>query len=166
MIDNSLNDTIMLGVEQSIATEQQGIELLYRARSIADVPFTDVSEFNTHCAELDVYSLVTEHSWSKQFDIPLHYQQLDPVQYVWSRVPPNSDRSIHERVEQELGMFTARNLQPVLQLLIYIVETMRTHNLVWGVGRGSSTASYVLYLIGIHKIDSIRYQLDIREFLK
>jgi DNA polymerase III alpha subunit len=46
------------------------------------------------------------------------------------------------------------------------VETMRVNNIVWGVGRGSSVASYVLYLIGVHKIDSMYYDLDIEEFLR
>jgi DNA polymerase III alpha subunit len=43
---------------------------------------------------------------------------------------------------------------------------MRKHNIVWGVGRGSSVASYVLYLIGVHKINSMYYDLDIEEFLR
>ena len=54
----------------------------------------------------------------------------------------------------------------LLSYLKYLVDTMRENNIVWGVGRGSSVASYVLYLIGIHKIDSIKYNLDIHEFLK
>ena len=63
-------------------------------------------------------------------------------------------------------MFEERNLFPVIQILIYIIETMRKHKLVWGVGRGSSVASYVLYLIGAHKVNSLTYNLDIEEFLK
>jgi DNA polymerase III alpha subunit len=43
---------------------------------------------------------------------------------------------------------------------------MRSSNIVWGVGRGSSVASYALYLIGIHKIDPIKYNLSINEFFK
>jgi DNA polymerase III alpha subunit len=66
----------------------------------------------------------------------------------------------------ELTEFETRNLFPVLRILIYIIETMRKHKLVWGVGRGSSVASYVLYLLGVHKIDSLKYNLDINEFLK
>ena len=58
-----------------------------------------------------------------------------------------------------------RNLFPVLKVLIYIIDTMRKNNLVWGIGRGSSVASYVLYLIGVHKVDS-KYNLDIKEFPK
>jgi len=48
----------------------------------------------------------------------------------------------------------------------YFVDTMQANNVVWGVGRGSSVASYVLYLIGVHKIDSIKYNLDWQEFLR
>jgi DNA polymerase III alpha subunit len=48
----------------------------------------------------------------------------------------------------------------------YLVDTLRKNNVVWGVGRGSSVASYILYLIGVHKVDSIKYNLDINEFLK
>ena len=54
----------------------------------------------------------------------------------------------------------------LLKYLKYLVDTMRENKIVWGVGRGSSVASYVLYLIGVHKIDSIKYELDIKEFLK
>ena len=66
----------------------------------------------------------------------------------------------------ELAEFKARNLFSILQLLIYIIDTMRKNNLVWGVGRGSSVASYILYLLGVHKVDSVKYNLDIKEFLK
>ena len=54
----------------------------------------------------------------------------------------------------------------MLRILIYIIETMRKHKLVWGVGRGSSVASYVLYLLGVHKVNSLKHNLDIKEFLK
>jgi DNA polymerase III alpha subunit len=48
----------------------------------------------------------------------------------------------------------------------YIVDTLRANNVVWGVGRGSSVASYVLHLIGVHKIDSVKYDIPIEEFFK
>ena len=71
-----------------------------------------------------------------------------------------------QRVQQELELFVQHNMFELLFYLKYLVDTMRKHNIVWGVGRGSSVASYVLYLIGVHKIDSIKYELDIKEFLK
>ena len=71
-----------------------------------------------------------------------------------------------QRVQDELVLFRQHTMIDVLRYCKYLVDTMRYHDIVWGVGRGSSVASYVLYLIGIHKIDSIKYGLDIREFLK
>lgn len=147
------------------ATETDGIELLYRNKSLYNVPFNDVTTFNKFCDLLEVEQLVSDIEYSRKFNIPQHYLELDVEEYIMALVPP-ADAKRKARVEMELELFRTRNLYPVLQLLIYIVDTMRKHNLVWGVGRGSSVASYCLYLIGIHKIDSLKYNLDIREFLK
>ena len=70
------------------------------------------------------------------------------------------------RVTQELELFIQHNMMDLLFFLKYLVDTIRANNIVWGVGRGSSVASYILYLLGVHKIDSIKYNLDIKEFLK
>lgn len=71
-----------------------------------------------------------------------------------------------ERVNMELELYKRYNMVDVLRLLIYITDTLKQNGVWWGVGRGSSVASYCLYLIGVHKIDSIKYDLDIREFIK
>ena len=70
------------------------------------------------------------------------------------------------RCAEELIEFKKRDMNNLLRYMIYLVDFMRENNIVWGVGRGSSVASYVLYLIGVHKIDSIQYGLDWREFLR
>ena len=71
-----------------------------------------------------------------------------------------------QRAGQELLMFQERNLFNLLKYLKYLVDTMRDNNIIWGVGRGSSVASYVLYLLGVHRIDSMYYDLDPGEFLR
>ena len=71
-----------------------------------------------------------------------------------------------DRVTAELELFIQHNMFDLLFYLKYLVDTMRENKIVWGVGRGSSVASYVLYLLGVHKINSIKYELDINEFLK
>jgi DNA polymerase III alpha subunit len=147
------------------ATESDGIELLYSNKSIVGVPFDNVKQFNLHADSLELEQLVDNIEYSKQFNIPQHYLELDVEQYIRALVP-QADAKRKARVEAELELFRTRNLFSILQLLIYIIDTMRKHNLVWGVGRGSSVASYCLYLIGVHKIDSVKYDLDIREFLK
>lgn len=71
-----------------------------------------------------------------------------------------------ERVSLELELYIKHDMLNLLHYLKYLVDTMRQHNIVWGVGRGSSVASYVLFLIGVHKVDSLKYHLDINEFFK
>ena len=71
-----------------------------------------------------------------------------------------------QRTGKELLLFAERDMLDLLRYLKYLVDTMRSHNIVWGVGRGSSVASFVLYLIGVHKVNSITYNLDIEEFIR
>jgi DNA polymerase III alpha subunit len=63
-------------------------------------------------------------------------------------------------------MFVQYGMYDLLVYLKYLVDTMRAHNVVWGVGRGSSVASFVLYKMGVHRINSLYYDLDPAEFLK
>jgi DNA polymerase III alpha subunit len=70
------------------------------------------------------------------------------------------------RVSDELQEFEKRGMIPVLQFLKYMVDTCRENNIVIGIGRGSSVASYCLYLLGVHKVNSLKYNLNIKEFLK
>ena len=155
-------------------TVSTGIELLYRNKSLANIPFEDsiVKEYNDASVDLDLEKIVSKGNWSKDFNIPQHYKELDVAEYVRKLAPTEPDcdgdntSESDSRVEMELALFEARNLFPVVQMLIYIIDTMRKNSLVWGVGRGSSVASYILYLIGVHKVDSLKYNLDITEFLK
>lgn len=95
--------------------------------------------------------------------MPQEYKDLDIASHILSLC--KSDAEL-QRVGEELLLYQERNLFPLLQYLKYFVDTMRANNIVWGLGRGSSVASYVLYLLGVHKINSMYYDLDIREFLK
>ena len=98
----------------------------------------------------------------KNWFIPDEYKNLDIKSYVLDRTPAHAI----DRVNEELNLYDKYNIIDVLKVCIYIIDTLRKNNIVWGVGRGSSVASYVLYLIGVHKVDSIKYDLDINEFLR
>ena len=95
--------------------------------------------------------------------MPVYYQNMDIAKWVLEQC--TNDYEL-QRVGEELLLFQERNLFPLLCYLKYLVDTMRENSVVWGVGRGSSVASYVLYLIGVHRINSLEFDLDIREFLK
>jgi hypothetical protein len=96
--------------------------------------------------------------------MPNDYRVLDVRNYIVSNNTLN--RLQLARVDLELNEFNQRNLIDLLRFLVYFIDTVRTNNIVYGVGRGSSIASYVLYLLKIHRIDSFKYNLDIKEFLK
>lgn len=96
--------------------------------------------------------------------MPEEYKILDIETHITELCPPWDPE--HSRVKEELDAYKARNMLDLLRWLKYFVDTARANNIVWGVGRGSSVASYVLYLLGVHKINSIEYNLDWRDFLR
>lgn len=95
--------------------------------------------------------------------MPDEYKSMDIAKYVLDLCTTDEEL---QRVGRELLLFQERNMFPLLRFCKYLVDTMRANNVVWGVGRGSSVSSYVLFLLGIHKINSLYYDLDIEEFLK
>jgi DNA polymerase III alpha subunit len=97
-----------------------------------------------------------------QWFIPKKYQDMDVEEWLIA----NSPKENYERIIQEIQLFQKHNMIDVLKTMKYVVDTLRENNIVWGVGRGSSVASYVLFTIGVHKIDSIKYNIPIEEFFK
>ncbi len=95
--------------------------------------------------------------------MPPEYQALDIAEHVLSLC--NTQEEL-QRCGQELLLFQERNLFDLLKYLKYLVDVMRDNHVIWGVGRGSSVSSYVLYLLGIHRINSMFYDLDPSEFLR
>lgn len=95
--------------------------------------------------------------------MPDDYKQLDIAAYVLGLCKEEYEI---QRVGQELLLYQERDLFDLLRYLKYLIDTLRENNIVWGVGRGSSVASYVLFLLGVHKINSIYYDLSVDEFLK
>jgi hypothetical protein len=95
--------------------------------------------------------------------MPVEYRDMDIAAYVLGLCETEAQL---QRVGQELLMFQERDLFPMLCYLRYLVDVMRENHVIWGVGRGSSVASYVLYLMGVHRIDSLYYDLDPGEFLR
>ena len=95
--------------------------------------------------------------------MPEQYKTMDIAQYVLNQCQGEAEL---QRAGKELLLFQERDMFVLLRYLKYLVDTMRENNIVWGVGRGSSVASFVLFLLGIHRINSLYYDLSIDEFLK
>jgi DNA polymerase III alpha subunit len=100
---------------------------------------------------------------SNNWFIPQEYKDMDIANWLISQCTTDNQQM---RVCNELILFIDHDMLPVLLAMKYVVDVLRQHDIVWGVGRGSSVASYILYLIGVHKIDSIKYNIPITEFFK
>jgi hypothetical protein len=153
-------------------------DLLYKNPSLDLSLFLveDPQEFNKSRSELhadvpNLFGYVTLADSVEEFDLrfqrkwhmPNEYKELDIAEHILSLCTQDYEL---QRVAEELLLYQERDLFDLLRYLKYLVDTLRKNNLVWGVGRGSSVASYVLFLLGVHKINSLYYDLSIDEFLK
>ena len=163
---------------QAHITTEDATDLLYQRPDLdlSNIKFDNPDQFNAAVKVL--YSDIRELQQYQQFDfdleqfdqrnqsvwrMPEEYSKLDIARWLLDECKTDPEL---QRVADELMLFQERDLFDLLRWLKYFVDTMRKHKVVWGVGRGSSVASYVLYLIGVHKINSMYYDLDISEFLK
>lgn len=118
--------------------------------------WTSPNDNNISVPEFD---LVCQANWF----MPDQYKQLDIAEHVLGLCETQEQL---QRCGEELLLFQERNLFDLLKYLKYLVDVMRDNQVIWGVGRGSSVASYVLYKLGVHRIDSMYYDLDPSEFLR
>lgn len=102
-------------------------------------------------------------SQQSNWHMPNEYKELDIAEYVLGLCTTQAEL---QRVGEELLLYQERNLFDLLRYLKYLVDLMKENRVIWGVGRGSSVASYVLYKLGVHRINSMYYNLDIHEFLR
>ena len=163
---------------QAYTDSNELCNLLYKdpKLDISRFQVEDSLEYNRSVAELhaeldflDSYHEITQtveefdNTLQRNWHMPKEYKELDIAKYVLDLCQTDAEL---QRVGQELLLYQERDLFDLLRYLKYLVDTLRKNNVVWGVGRGSSVASYVLFLIGVHRIDSLYYDLNIDEFLK
>ena len=137
-------------------------------------PSDDIEKFNAAMREqylpeltkyipLDVDQKDFDGALQSEWFMPDEYKKLSVNNYILEKCNGPEE---YQRAYEELQEFGKRGMYNLLRYMIYLVDFMRENDIVWGVGRGSSVASYVLYLIGVHRINSIQYDLDWREFLR
>jgi len=110
--------------------------------------------------EIPVDDLMT--AYRNEWLIPERFKHLDLR--VWLEQFCETQQQ-KDRIHAELDVFEKYDLFGMLRSLVYLIETFRKHKVLWGIGRGSSVSSYVLFLIGVHRVDSLAYDLDFSEFL-
>jgi len=95
--------------------------------------------------------------------MPESYKEMDICKYVLDLCETQEEL---QRCGEELLLYQERGLLDLLRYLKYLVDVMELNNIIWGVGRGSSVSSYVLYKLKVHRINSMYYDLDPKEFLR
>lgn len=131
--------------------QQYQSELLSETITFLDAPeeLLSFDEFHENCA--------------KEWVFPVIYQQINVKTWLLDKCKTQTEV---DRVNEEYKLFEERNLIMLLRLFIFLVNYMRENKLIWGIGRGSAVSSFCLYLIGIHRVDSLKYNLNIKDFLK
>lgn len=110
---------------------------------------------------------VVEPKWL----IPKEYQEID-IEEVLTEMHKlkfqNSTSFVmrQQRLKDELQLYHKLGYYDVLKTALFIIISLEENNVVWGVGRGSSVSSYVLFILGLHDIDSFKYDIPISDFLR
>jgi len=113
--------------------------------------------------ELDISIQEFDKKQQEEWFMPKYYKDLDIAAYILDLCKTQEEL---ERCGEELLLYQDKNLFNLLRYLLYLVNTMTQHKIIWGVGRGSSVSSYVLFKLRVHRINSITYNLDVKEFLR
>lgn len=173
MID--LGNRIILDDGTVLCDESAAVEILYAGLELSDAvlkPTADLELFSNANSKLDAglkeplvsnSEIYKDINWYNTWVTPIEYKSINILNYCLIKCSTDEQR---DRVHYEIKLFEQRDMIPVLQHLIYLVDEFRKKKILWGVGRGSSVSSYVLYLIGINRINPLEFNLDIKEFLK
>ena len=162
--------------KQYVVSEHDIVQGWLSGTNVRDVIVEDtkpINIYNQWCNTFDLEELINakqEDSTNtfveeclRDWNMPNSYLSINIHEWLMERCTTAQQRN---RVYTELLEYEDRGMIIVLKFLLYLVETCDKNDIVLGVGRGSSVASYCLYLLGIHCVDSIKYELDIKEFLK
>ena len=123
------------------------------------IGFNALKSYNSEYNTLEQFDKKNQNNWY----MPDFYKEFDIINYILDQCKTNEEL---DRCGEELILYQKHNLIDLLKYLKYLVDTMEYNNIIWGVGRGSSVASFVLYLLKIHKVNSLKYDLPIEEFFK
>ena len=132
------------------------VELTYLTELLDPVPQWTHEQEHINPAEFHAQQQAVWH-------MPEQYRSMDIAAHVLELCSTEAEL---QRCGKELLLYQERGLFDLLRFMVYMVDTMTEHRIIWGVGRGSSVASYVLYKLQVHRIDSMYYNLDVEEFLR
>lgn len=135
----------------------------------------DVQSFNTNVVEADQLRLAADEPIAipMEWQLPDSYKNLDVQERVFDeffkRLPSLKYSAEQEdiavrRLADEVNEVETRGMMDFMRTIVYVLDTFRSKDIVWGVGRGSSCACYILFVLGLHVVDCVRYEVPMNEF--
>lgn len=164
-----------LWVDGEYTLTHEGIyDLILSGSELEDIKVTQIDHEIKRFSKLTGIEFIekTKPDYTKiddTFNIPESYKNINLGKYMLNKLKERKGRTtkVHIlRIKEELDLFVEKGMEDVLRLAIYIVDTLREKDVVWGPGRGSACCSFLLYLIELHDIDSVNFELDVNEFLR
>lgn len=175
-----LHDRVLRFDGVSVVDADQAVEFIRRGAVPAQlrvlVTTPEVTVFNRNVNETEqlrefgIEPLSFKYDWQ----IPPEFLSLDITEHVsvvfGERLPGLKYDSAQTeaavtRVARELYEFKRRGLEDLLRVIIFTLHRFKETGQIWGVGRGSSCASYILFLLGLHVVDPIKFDVPLEEFM-
>lgn len=151
--------------EKICLDESQVLESLYHGCDIEKIPVDEsvIAQYNTFKFDLSLPEISSSPTFTGKFFMPDEYYDIDLEKYLLNKCMNDTEK---QRVIDELDLFKYAGKTDFVKYLIYLVDQMTKSNLVWGVGRGSSVSVFIYYLIGVHKVNSVKYGLEFTDYFK
>lgn len=92
-------------------------------------------------------------------------ERLEELICFSSRLPEDSDVYM-KRAEMEFKYFVETKNVKFLLKVYDLIQTLKKDGVVWGIGRGSSCASLVFYLLFINDVDPVKWGIKFSELTK
>ena len=159
-------------VECHAKNVEQFISRVPAGKLVVDQMTADIEQYNQLVSKKEAIKVKTECApFNFDWNIPDEYLELDMKAYLIEKIIDmdldDEETAVRlSRTLSELKVYAKSGLVPMLRCLVYVIETFQKADVVWGVGRGSSVSSYILYLIGVHDIDCIKFDLPFSDFMK
>lgn len=173
LVKTELQERILWADGVSEVEPEAVVGLLERgvpAAKIASQASPDLIEFNklsdTPILSKEALTITFPPSWV----IPDAYKYLDLAEHLIGLAERVERDSLYEqrlqRLAEEIDLYLKLGYHDLLRALIYVVDELKRNKVVWGVGRGSSCSSYLLYLLGLHEVDAVKFDIPMSDFIK
>ena len=151
-------EEIEIGNKGEVLLHTKGIlDLLYQGKDLKNQNFLvdnskDISlydQFSFNSLDNCNYKFPDLEKRRNTWFYPDEYNQIDLNSFFLSLCHTDVERN---RVINEITKYYEKGFEKFLRFCIYFSKIVNDNHLVIGVGRGSSCCSYVLYLLGLHKV--------------